>query len=161
MSNSTGRERGTAGTHGSQRSVPQRLSFPERRVADSRAGRARPEAAGYVDGLGEGVGRIEVGDLVVSRFSSFCGHCGECQTDQNYRCADKPTGAACPEASRILWKRQPVYQQGGIGGFAEKMVVHHSSVVKLPRHLPSAAAALLGCRVLTGGKRSLSSTLRV
>jgi S-(hydroxymethyl)glutathione dehydrogenase/alcohol dehydrogenase len=108
------------------------------------------EAAGYVEAVGEGVRGIEVGDLVVSCFSAFCGHCAECQTGHNFRCTDKPTGPARPEGSRIVWKGRPVYQLAGIGGFAEAMVVHHSSVVKLPRELPPAAAALLGCGVLTG-----------
>jgi S-(hydroxymethyl)glutathione dehydrogenase/alcohol dehydrogenase len=114
------------------------------------------EAAGYVEAVGEDVRGIEVGDLVVSCFSSFCGQCGECQTGHNYRCTDKPAGPARAEGSRMVWKGRPVYQLAGIGGFAEEMVVHHSSVVKLPRDLPPAAAALLGCGVLTGAGAALN-----
>jgi S-(hydroxymethyl)glutathione dehydrogenase/alcohol dehydrogenase len=108
------------------------------------------EAAGFVEAVGDEVPGIEVGDLVVSSFSSYCGQCGECQTGHNHRCVDKPKGPPRAAGSRITWKGRAVYQLAGVGGFAEEMVVHHRSVVKVARDLPPACAALLGCGVLTG-----------
>jgi S-(hydroxymethyl)glutathione dehydrogenase/alcohol dehydrogenase len=108
------------------------------------------EAAGFVEAVGEDVPGIAPGDLVVSCFSSYCGQCGECQGGHNQRCVDKPKGPPREAGSRITWKGRPVYQLADIGGFAEEMVVHHRSIVKVPESLPPAAAALLGCGVLTG-----------
>lgn len=42
------------------------------------------------------------------------------------------------------------YRQSDIGGFAEEIVVHHRSAVRLPETIPPSGAALLGCGVLTG-----------
>jgi S-(hydroxymethyl)glutathione dehydrogenase/alcohol dehydrogenase len=115
------------------------------------------EAAGYVEAVGEDVPGLAVGDLVVSAFTAFCGECHACQTGRNHACEDKPKGPARPAGSRITWKGRPVYQLAGIGGFAEEMVVHYRSVVKAPPELPPAAAALLGCGVLTGVGAALNT----
>jgi S-(hydroxymethyl)glutathione dehydrogenase/alcohol dehydrogenase len=108
------------------------------------------EVAGIVEAIGENVRGIAVGDQVVTCFSSFCGHCGECQSGYNYRCVDKPKGPPREINSRISWKGKYVYQLAEIGGFAEETVVHQNSVVKVPKEVPPDAAALLGCGVLTG-----------
>lgn len=105
------------------------------------------EAAGEVTAVGEGVAGIAVGDMVATSFSSFCGHCRECQTGHNHRCDSKPAGVTRP---RVSWRGQPVYALAGIGGFAEEVVAHRNSVVKLPEGVPAECAALMGCAVLTG-----------
>jgi S-(hydroxymethyl)glutathione dehydrogenase/alcohol dehydrogenase len=38
----------------------------------------------------------------------------------------------------------------GLGGFAERMLVHERALVKLPQEMPLDRAALLGCAVITG-----------
>ncbi len=38
----------------------------------------------------------------------------------------------------------------GLGGFAEEMIVHRNSIVKVPDELPMHLGALLGCAVITG-----------
>jgi S-(hydroxymethyl)glutathione dehydrogenase/alcohol dehydrogenase len=115
------------------------------------------EAAGFVEAVGDDVPGLAVGDLVVSSFSAFCGQCHYCQTGRNHSCEDKPKGPPRLAGSRITWKGRPVYQLAGIGGFAEEMVVHHRSVVKVPQALPPDAAALLGCGVLTGVGAALNA----
>ncbi len=105
------------------------------------------EAAGEVVAVGEGVDGLALGDLVSTSFSSFCGHCAQCQTGHNHRCDTKPEGVNRP---RVSWKGNPVYALAGIGGFAEEIVVHKNSVVKLPEGIPAECAALMGCAVLTG-----------
>ncbi len=108
------------------------------------------EAAGIVEAVGDGVFGIAVGDRVATSFSAFCGECAQCQTGFNYRCDAKPTGMAREAGSRITWKRRPVYQLAGIGGFAEAVVAHQRSVVKIPEGVPAECAALMGCAVQTG-----------
>ena len=106
------------------------------------------EGAGIVEAIGDGVTGFEVGDFVVTCYSSYCGHCVECQTGHNHRCVSKPQGPARPSGSPITLDGQPVFT--GIGAFAEEMVVHHHAAVKLPTEIPATSAALLGCGVLTG-----------
>jgi S-(hydroxymethyl)glutathione dehydrogenase/alcohol dehydrogenase len=109
------------------------------------------EAAGVVTAVGEDVRGIEPGDVVVTCASAFCGHCRECQTGHNHRCDDKPGRPDDRAAgSRLTVRGQPIYQMGNLGGFAEEMVVTSRAVAKLPPGVPVAAAALMGCGVLTG-----------
>lgn len=108
------------------------------------------EVSGMVEAVGEDVRGLRPGDRVVTCFSAYCGQCGECQGGHNHRCEDRPGTTALPAGSRITQRGKPIYQMGNLGGFAEEVVVHHRSVVKLPEGLPPASAALLGCAVLTG-----------
>jgi S-(hydroxymethyl)glutathione dehydrogenase/alcohol dehydrogenase len=108
------------------------------------------EAAGVVEAVGADVRGIKVGDAVVTCVSAFCGACGECQSGHNHRCDDRPGRPGGLAGSRLTQNGRPVYQMGGLGGFAEEMVVHNRSVAKLPEGMPFASAALLGCAVLTG-----------
>ncbi|WP_380871622.1 alcohol dehydrogenase [Sphingomonas sp. DBB INV C78] len=109
------------------------------------------EAVGIVEAVGEDVPGIRPGDLVATCASLFCGACVQCQMGRNYLC-DAPPG-------RAEWQRRPrlrssdgtpLYQLALLGGFAEAMLVHHRSLVKLPSDIPPTSAALLGCAVLTG-----------
>ena len=108
------------------------------------------EAAGYVEAVGDDVPGIAVGDFVVTSYASYCGECPDCQTGYNNRCEVRPRAPVRAAGSRITWKGKPVIQAADIGGFAEEMVVHHHSAVKIAPGVPAEAAALLGCGVLTG-----------
>jgi len=110
------------------------------------------EAAGVVEAVGSAVTGFAPGDMVITCLSSFCGHCYPCQGGHNHRCEDKPGDPTDRDAgSRITASDgEAIYQLGNLGGFAEEMVVHQSSAVKMPEGLPASCAALLGCGVLTG-----------
>lgn len=115
------------------------------------------EAAGVVEAVGADVSEFAPGDFVVTCASSYCGHCRECQRGYSNRCDAKPNRPDTPQAARLKLKGAPVYQAGRIGGFAEEMVVHRTSLVKIPQGVPPTSAALLGCAVLTGAGAALNS----
>jgi len=114
------------------------------------------EAAGYVTAVGEDVPDLKVGDFVVTSFSAYCGECPDCQTGYNNRCEVRPRAPRREIGSRITWKGKPVLQAADIGGFADEMVVHYRSAVKLPEGVPPEVAALLGCGVLTGAGAAIN-----
>ncbi|KHK88955.1 Zn-dependent alcohol dehydrogenase [Novosphingobium malaysiense] len=114
------------------------------------------EAAGYIEAVGEDVPDLKVGDFVVTSFSAYCGECADCQTGHNHRCEVRPRAPVREAGSRLTWKGKPVWQAADIGGFAEEMVVHYRSAVKLPGNVPPEAAALLGCGVLTGAGAAIN-----
>jgi S-(hydroxymethyl)glutathione dehydrogenase/alcohol dehydrogenase len=109
------------------------------------------EAAGVIEAVGSDVSGLAPGDMVITCFSAFCGHCHECQDGHSHRCEEKPGKPTNREAgSRITRNGEAIYQLGNLGGFAEEMVVHQRSAVKMPEGMPPSSAALMGCGVLTG-----------
>ena len=113
------------------------------------------EVAGIVTEVGAAVAGVAVGDHVVTCLSQYCGHCRQCQGGSTWRCMAKP--ARPPEAPRLRLAGQPVRQMGGLGGFAEQTLVHHSAVAVMPRELPLECAAVIGCGVVTGVGAALNT----
>ncbi len=109
------------------------------------------EAAGIVEAAGEQVTYVQPGDHVITCLSTFCGHCEYCLSGRPYRCANRAAlGRGPNEKPRLSWEGQSVGQHGGLGGFAEKMLVHENSIVKIRDDMPLDRAALIGCGVTTG-----------
>ncbi|MEZ0365579.1 alcohol dehydrogenase catalytic domain-containing protein [Mycobacterium sp. pUA109] len=113
------------------------------------------EAAGIVERVGAAVGDLTVGQRVVMTFLPRCGHCSACATEGLTPCepgsAANGAGTLLDGGIRLSRRGQPVYHHLGVSGFATHAVVHRASVVAVPPDVPPAAAALLGCAVLTGG----------
>src|SRR5207253_4893123 len=65
-----------------------------------------------------------------------------------------------PEAGapRLSQNGQPLRQFIGISSYAEKMLLHENSLVKIDPELPLDKAALVGCGVLTGVGAALRSS---
>ena len=61
-------------------------------------------------------------------------------------------------APRLSQKGQPLRQFIGISSYAEKMLLHENSLVKIDPELPLDRAALVGCGVLTGVGAALRSS---
>jgi S-(hydroxymethyl)glutathione dehydrogenase/alcohol dehydrogenase len=109
------------------------------------------EAAGVVEAVGSGVTAVEPGDHVVGCLTQFCGYCRECILGRTWLC-ERRRALTRPERPRprLRLGETPVGQVGGLGAFAEQMLVHHSGLVKVPAEVPFDRAALLGCAVVTG-----------
>ncbi len=109
------------------------------------------EAAGIVQAVGSNVTELSVGDRVVSCLSTFCGTCRECMVGNTWLCEMRSRMRRDePGNTRLERHDAPVTQLGGLGGFAEEMLVHRNSVVTVPDEIPLDRAALLGCAVITG-----------
>ncbi len=113
------------------------------------------EAAGIVEGTGDGVTGVAVGDRVVMTFLPRCGECAGCATGGRLPCergsAVNNAGTLLGGASRLHRDGHPVFHHLGVSAFATHAVVNQASVVHVDADIPPEVAALLGCAVLTGG----------
>jgi S-(hydroxymethyl)glutathione dehydrogenase / alcohol dehydrogenase len=110
------------------------------------------EGAGIVESVGAAVTGFAPGDHVVVCLSSFCGQCESCLSGHPNRCRFV-TGVATRPASeppRISQNGEELHQFMDIASFAEYMLVHENSAVRIDKDVPLAHAALLSCGVLTG-----------
>ena len=108
------------------------------------------EGAGVVEAVGADVVTLKPGDHVVACLSGFCGSCAQCLGGHPNLC----TGGLVtrPESAppRLTQNGAPIRQFLGISSYAEHMLLHENSVVKIDSDLPLDRAALVGCGVLTG-----------
>ena len=112
------------------------------------------EGAGTVVEVGPGVTSLAAGDRVVLSWLAQCGTCFYCRRGEPYLCGTARAllaASALPGgATRISADGQDVRQFCGLGTFARRCVVLADSAIRVPSRLPMAAAALIGCGVLTG-----------
>ena len=126
------------------------------------------EAAGVVESVGERVTSVVPGDHVVTSLTMFCGRCRYCVSGRLSHCAARARLRQRPAPSLVTAAGEPVGVMGGIGAFAELVLVHGNAVVKVPDELPMPVASLFGCAILTGvgavmhaAKVTLGSTVAV
>jgi Zn-dependent alcohol dehydrogenase len=106
------------------------------------------EGSGVVAEVGPGVGGIVVGDHVVLSWVPQCGTCWHCLRGERHLCQ---SGAlALDRAPGATMDGHPLAQMLGLGTFATEIVVPASAAVTIPKDVPLAQAALVGCGVLTG-----------
>ncbi|MFJ3670417.1 zinc-binding dehydrogenase [Streptomyces sp. NPDC090106] len=110
------------------------------------------ELAGVVVALGPRAAAFGVGDHVVGCLVQWCGACAACHDGRTYQCAHPEATLRDPARDRPRLSRdgEPVTQGMGLGGFARHALVHENQLTSVPREMPFAPAALLGCGVLTG-----------
>ena len=104
------------------------------------------EGAGVVEAVGTSVSNVKEGDHVVL---STLGNCGACQ----YCDSGRPTMCRSTFGSRpqpFTWRGAPAYSFANASVFSERTVVKANQAVPIPADVPMAAAALVGCGVLTG-----------
>ncbi|WP_419738986.1 Zn-dependent alcohol dehydrogenase [Ruegeria sp.] len=105
------------------------------------------EAAGVVSAVGEAAGDFKLGDPVVVTLIRACGSCPSCA-------GGKPTICKTPydtvKGPLRTSDGGPLEQAMACGAFAEKVVVSHRQIVRIPETLPKDLASLLSCGVITG-----------
>lgn len=105
------------------------------------------EAAGRVTAVGTGVRGLEQGDSVVVTLIRACGSCGNCGAGKPSLCDTSYDGSAGPIQTA---DGAPLFQAMATGGFAEKVVVDQSQVVRIAHDISKEAASLIACGVITG-----------
>jgi S-(hydroxymethyl)glutathione dehydrogenase / alcohol dehydrogenase len=108
------------------------------------------EGAGVVEAVGADVTTVRPGDHVVACLSGFCGTCEQCLSGHPNLCVGGIVTRPASAAPRLSQKGQGLQQFAGIGSYAERMLLHENSLVKIDPALPLDRAALVGCGVLTG-----------
>lgn len=105
------------------------------------------EAAGHVTAIGAGVTGLGIGDTVVATLIRACGTCPSCAGGKPTICQTPYDGDHGPLKTAT---GGTLHQAMATGAFAEKIVVDHSQIVKIPDTIPMDAASLLACGVITG-----------
>jgi S-(hydroxymethyl)glutathione dehydrogenase/alcohol dehydrogenase len=115
------------------------------------------EGAGVVEAVGDEVTTVRVGDHVVACLSGFCGTCDQCLSGHPNVCSNSIVARKASEAPRLSLGGEPVRQFINISSYAEKMLLHENSIVRIDPDIPLDKAALVGCGVLTGVGAALRS----
>ena len=116
------------------------------------------EVAGVVAAVGPEVAQLRVGDHVVGSLAQSCGACSRCLSGRSFQCRHPEATLRRPsDAPRLSRKGVALFQGFGLGGFAERALIHENQLATVPEKLPFAQAALLGCGVVTGAGSVLNT----
>jgi S-(hydroxymethyl)glutathione dehydrogenase/alcohol dehydrogenase len=116
------------------------------------------EGAGVVEAIGPDVTSVSVGDHVVACLSGFCGQCPQCLSGHPNLCTGNIVTRKDSEPPRLSRDGAPYRQFIGISSYAEKMLLHENSIVRIDPDLPLDRVCLIGCGVLTGVGAALRSS---
>jgi NDMA-dependent alcohol dehydrogenase len=112
------------------------------------------EGSGIVESVGEGVTSVKPGDHVATSFIPSCGKCEYCISGRPYICDMAAGTLAGPMMSDGTWRHRigddNLNRMCQLGTFAEYIVVHEASVIRVEPWYDLRAAALLSCGVSTG-----------
>jgi len=116
------------------------------------------EVAGIVTAIGPDVTHFRVGDHVVGSLAQSCGGCAQCLSGRSFRCQHPESTLRRPsDAPRLSRNGVGLFQGFGLGGFAEQALIHENQLAVVPKEIPFAQAALLGCGVVTGAGSVLNT----
>ena len=108
------------------------------------------EAAGIVESVGNQVDYVSPGDRVICCLSVFCGQCERCTTGRPVLCSRTGLVRSPDETPRLSQRGTPVTQFANLGAYAEMMLVHENSLVKIEQDIGFEQMALIGCGATTG-----------
>ena len=116
------------------------------------------EVAGIVALVGSDVTQFRVGDHVVGSLAQSCGACARCLAGRSFQCEYPESTLRRPsDPSRLSRNGASLFQGFGLGGFAEQALIHENQLAVVPKELPFAQAALIGCGVATGAGSVLNT----
>jgi S-(hydroxymethyl)glutathione dehydrogenase/alcohol dehydrogenase len=116
------------------------------------------EVAGVVAEVGTDVVQIRVGDHVVGSLAQSCGACARCLSGRPFQCQHpESTLRGSNDAPRLSRGGRGLFQGYGLGGFAERALVHENQLAVVPKDIPHPQAALLGCGGVTGAGSVLNT----
>jgi S-(hydroxymethyl)glutathione dehydrogenase/alcohol dehydrogenase len=108
------------------------------------------EGAGVVEAVGDDVTTLRAGDHVVACLSGFCRACPQCLSGHPNVCTGGVIARQESDPPRVSQNGSPFRQFANIASYAEHMLLHENSLVRIDSELPLDRAALVGCGVLTG-----------
>lgn len=111
------------------------------------------EGAGIVERVGSAVSAVKPGDHVALSWIPSCGKCQWCRRGLGNLCdlgALMHTGELAAGGFRFHRDGEDYSSTGGLGTFAERIVVAEHSVVKIDESIPWEWASLVTCGVATG-----------
>lgn len=114
------------------------------------------EPAGTVVAVGARVQSLAEGDRVMGIGMSHCGRCRQCLLGRAHLCTALPR-RRLDDVPRLSCGGQRITQFANVGAFAEQILVHETSLVKIDDDVPAASAAILGCCVATGVGSALNT----
>jgi len=116
------------------------------------------EVAGIVAAVGPDVTQLRVGDHVVGSLAQSCGACARCLSGRPFQCKHPEATLRRPgDPPRLSRNAAALFQGFGLGGFAERALIHENQLAVVPKELPFPQAALLGCGVVTGAGSILNT----
>jgi len=120
------------------------------------------EGAGIVEKIGPGVTTLQPGDHVVMMVAFSCGKCRYCIEGKPTMCVENlpiQSMATLPGGGIRLHKgEQALNHMFGLASYAEYVVVHERSCVKVREDAPLDVVCLLGCGTSTGIGAAINST---
>jgi len=113
------------------------------------------EAAGVVEEVGPGVGRLRRGDHVVLSWNPHCGYCFYCDRDLPILCEEYlAKGAQAVQfdgrSKACLPGGQELKHLMFLGAFGEYCIVAEQQAISVSKDLPFDRGCLIGCGVMTG-----------
>jgi S-(hydroxymethyl)mycothiol dehydrogenase len=104
------------------------------------------EAAGVVEGVGDGVSGVAPGDFVILNWRAVCGQCRSCRRGRPWYCFSTHNA----RQRMTLGDGTPLAAALGIGAFTELTLVAAGQCTKVDPAVPPEVAGLLGCGVMAG-----------
>jgi S-(hydroxymethyl)glutathione dehydrogenase/alcohol dehydrogenase len=89
------------------------------------------EASGVVEDVGSEVRYVQKGDHVITCLSVFCGTCENCNAGRPVICLDTEVKTLPGQVKRLSMKCSHVNTFTNLSSYAEMMLVHENSMVKI------------------------------
>ena len=118
------------------------------------------EACGVIEEVGEGVTDLKVGDTAIVSWVAMCGECKYCAMGRPALCDVGATATiTLPDGTSRLKDSngETLNHFAGVSVMAEYATLHRDNIIRIDPDIPPAAAALVGCAVMTGVGAALNT----